>query len=160
MLTSRRARKNGGERASDMKHSQKAKYIVLTCMLFVGVFSAFILYKSFRPTRGLPYERLTMQQAVEYMEFEEGYVLLDVRSEQEFEKWHIPDAVNIPYDQLVAKAILYLPDFTQLIYVTAGSSKTSKKAAMKLCQLGYVNITEIGAAGKWENAKKQISENE
>ena len=53
-----------------MKHSQKARLIITTCMVMVGLFSVFVLYKNFRPSRGLPYERLTMDQALEYMEYE------------------------------------------------------------------------------------------
>lgn len=132
-----------------MDHSKKAFYIIVTCIVLVGVFSVFILYKSFRPSAGLPYERISMEQAVEYMEFEEGYVLLDVRTQEEYEQGHLPGAICIPNEELIEAAEEQLPDKGQLIYVYCRSGRRSQEAAQKLCDLEYTNITEIGGILDW-----------
>ena len=98
-----------------MGHSQKAKYIVLTCMLAIGLFSAHALWHSFRPSPGgIPYEEATMEQAEEYMRYEKGYILLDVSSAEIFEESHLDGAVNLPYDKLMDYSVIRLPDKTQI----------------------------------------------
>ncbi|MBQ6321969.1 MAG: rhodanese-like domain-containing protein [Lachnospiraceae bacterium] len=139
-----------------MKHSQKARVIVGTCILLVGFFSLFILYKNFRPSRGLPYEQLTMEQAVKYMAFERGYALIDVGTPEEYEAYHIPDAVNMPFDNLTALASENLPDYTQMIYVCAADHQVSKSAARKLCSLGYTSVTEIGSSLAYRELESEL----
>ena len=128
-----------------MKHSQIAKYIFMTCMLLVGIASAFILYKNIRPSRGVPYEEATMEQAAEYMTYEKNYVLLDVSSEEAFQAEHMEEALNVPYEKLVERSTLTLPDKVQMVYVCGQDPEEARKAARKLCELGYKNITLITA---------------
>ena len=132
-----------------MRHSQKAKYIISTCMLAVGLFSAFILYRSFRPTAGLPYEKITPEQAMEYMDYEEGYILLDIDDAEEYSSLHIAGAINIPYSQLLDKIVTEIPDKKKMIYLYGNDEVTADKAAVKLSELGYDNITMIGVLKDW-----------
>lgn len=132
-----------------MKHSQKAKYIVLTCMLAVGICSALALWKALRPTGDLPYERVTMEQAMEYMAFEEGYVLLDIGTAEEYTRRHIAGALNIPYDALLASVPSEIPDKTKVIYVYGREEKPEDKACRKLSELGYTGVTAIGLMDDW-----------
>lgn len=132
-----------------MEHSKKAFLIIGSCMVLVGIFSAFILYKTLRPNKGLPYEQISMEQASEYMDYEEGYQLVDVRTREEYEEGHIPGAVCIPNEILAEEAEARLPDKEQMIYVYCRSGRRSKQAAEVLCKLGYTNITEIGGINDW-----------
>ena len=130
---------------SEVKHSQKAKLILITCMVIVGLFSIYSVYKSMRPTRGLPYERLTFEQAEEYMEFEgEFYVLVDVGTKEEYASGHMKGAINIPYDNLVEESVTALPDIGEQIYLYGRDEVTCDKAARKLRELGYNNIASLG----------------
>ena len=135
-----------------MRHSQKAKYIVCTCMLAVGVFSAVILYRSLRPSRGLPYERITPSQAQTYMEFEEGYVLVDIDTKEEYTRSHIKDAINLPYDELLDLIVTTVPDKTRMIYLYGSSNEIADRAALKLSELGYDSVTRIGTLDEWTGA--------
>ena len=132
-----------------MKHSQKAKYIVSSCMLIVGVFSAFIVFKNIRPSRGLPYEKVTMEQAYEYMEYEGDYLLLDISDPESFHQKHIQGALNIPYGQLVERIGFEVTDKSRIIYICGSDASLCAKAAMKLNQMGYTGITEIGEIRDW-----------
>lgn len=132
-----------------MDHARKIRWIVGSCIVLVGIFSAFILYRTFRRERGLPYEQITMEQAAEYMEYEQGYALVDVRTQEEYEEGHIPGAVSIPNEEIKEKAPELLKDPEQMIYVYCRSGRRSREAAKKLCRLGYTNVTEIGGILDW-----------
>ena len=142
-------------RDTGLKHAQKARIIFIACIILVGVFSGYSMYRSFRPSGDLPYEQISMEKALEYMEYETGYILLDVSSGEDYSKHHIPGAVNIPYSDLADAASKSLPDPQQMIYICAARSKDSRKAAKKLCNLGYTNITEIGSTADWKEENKE-----
>lgn len=134
-----------------MEHSRrKAIWIVCSCILLVAGFSTYILLKTIWPGKGLPYEQITMEQAAEYMEYEEGYVLADVRTRTEYEQGHIPGAMCAPYSMLEETARDRLQDKEQMIYVYAGNRRDSKQAASLLCRMGYTNVTEIGSIAEWK----------
>ena len=69
-----------------MNHTKKIKWVVGSCIALVGICSAVILYRTLRPERGLPYERISMEQAAEYMEYEQGYALVDARTRENMRK--------------------------------------------------------------------------
>ena len=89
------------------------------------------------------------QEAVNIMQTEENYVILDVRTAQEFASGHIPGAVLLPNETIGTEDIPLLPDKDQLILVYCRSGNRSKQAAEKLAQLGYTNIVEFGGINSW-----------
>ena len=95
------------------------------------------------------YRRISMQEAVEMMYKEEGYIILDVRTEQEYAAGHIPGAIVIPNETIGAQEIPQLPDKDQLIMVYCRSGNRSKQASDKLVKLGYTNIVEFGGIIDW-----------
>ena len=95
------------------------------------------------------YRRITMQEAAEMMEKEEGYILLDVRTQEEFDAGHIPGAIVIPNETIGKDEIARLPDKDQLILVYCRSGNRSKQASDKLVKLGYTNIVEFGGIIDW-----------
>ena len=101
------------------------------------------------PTEVNTYRQLTMTEAVKMMEKETNYVLLDVRTEQEFAAGHIPNAILVPNETIGMQEIPLLPDKDQLIMVYCRSGNRSKQASSKLVQLGYTNIIEIGGINSW-----------
>lgn len=96
------------------------------------------------------YRRISMEEAVVMMEEESGYIILDVRTPEEFEEKHIPGAVNIPNETIGTEEIPDLPDKEQLILVYCRSGNRSKQASEKLADLGYTNIVEFGGINDWE----------
>ena len=83
------------------------------------------------------------------MEEESGYLILDVRTAEEFSEKHIPGAVNIPNETIGDQDIPELPDKEQLILVYCRSGNRSKQASEKLVKLGYTNIVEFGGINDW-----------
>ena len=84
------------------------------------------------------------------MQKESGYIILDVRTEEEYEEKHIPGAICIPNETIGTEEIEALPDKNQLIMVYCRSGNRSKKAAEKLVKLGYTNIVEFGGINDWQ----------
>ncbi len=96
------------------------------------------------------YRQITARQAAEMMESEVNYVLLDVRTPQEFASGHIPGAVNIPNESIGTQTVQDLPDKEQLIMVYCRSGNRSKQAAEKLARLGYTHVVEFGGIQDWD----------
>ena len=95
------------------------------------------------------YRQITMSEAVELMEKEDNYIILDVRTEQEYAAGHIPGAIVIPNETIGTEEIPRLPDKDQLIMVYCRSGNRSKQASDKLVKLGYTNIVEFGGINSW-----------
>ena len=95
------------------------------------------------------YRQITMQEAVELMEKEDDYLILDVRTEQEYAAGHIPGAIVVPNETIGTEEIAQLPDKEQLIMVYCRSGNRSKQASDKLVKLGYTNIIEFGGINSW-----------
>ncbi|MBE6944383.1 MAG: rhodanese-like domain-containing protein [Ruminococcaceae bacterium] len=92
---------------------------------------------------------ITAQQAKELMDREEGYVILDTRTQEEYAESRIPGAILIPHDEITEKAEAVLTDKDQLILVYCRSGRRSKLAAEALVELGYTNIKEFGGIIDW-----------
>ena len=95
------------------------------------------------------YMNITAQEAKEIMDTEEGYIILDVREQDEYDAGHIPGAILISDTQIEEKANERLPDKDQLILVYCRSGRRSKLAAEALVELGYTNIKEFGGIIDW-----------
>lgn len=97
----------------------------------------------------MTYTQITMDKAVEMMESESGYIILDVRTVEEFNERHIPGAICVPNESIGAEPIEELPQKDQLILVYCRSGRRSKEAAEKLSAMGYSNIYEFGGILDW-----------
>lgn len=99
----------------------------------------------------LAYKIISQEKAKEIMEDSKDYIILDVRSEWEFERGHIEGAINIPNEEIGhAEELALLPDKEKMILVYCRSGNRSKQAASKLAILGYKNIFEFGGIITWE----------
>ena len=96
------------------------------------------------------YEQITPAEAKALMDSEDGYVILDVRTPEEFAERHIEGAILIPDYEIREKAESILTDKDQLILVYCRSGRRSKNAANELATLGYTNIKEFGGINDWK----------
>lgn len=95
------------------------------------------------------YMNITAEEAKQLMDSEENYIILDTRTQEEYDEKRIPGAILIPYDQILEKAESVLTDKDQLILVYCRSGRRSKLAAEDLVKLGYTNIREFGGIIDW-----------
>lgn len=99
--------------------------------------------------KDIGYRQISTKEAVTMMEDENDYIILDVRTREEYEEKHLPEAVNIPNESIGSEEISELPDKDQLIFVYCRSGNRSKQASEKLADLGYTNIVEFGGINDW-----------
>ena len=100
-------------------------------------------------TREVEYVNITAEEAKQIMDSEEGYIILDVRTQEEYDQGHIPGAIVISHEEIPDKAEEVLTDKNQLILVYCRSGRRSKIAAEALLELGYTNIKEFGGIIDW-----------
>lgn len=115
--------------------------ILLLLFLVTGCISS--------PVQKNDYRQITMSEAVNMIENESNYIILDVRTPEEFKDKHIPNAINVPNESIGTNVISELPDKNQLILVYCRSGNRSKQASEKLAALGYTNIVEFGGINEW-----------
>jgi rhodanese-related sulfurtransferase len=99
--------------------------------------------------REATYMNITAEEAKGIMDREEGYIILDVRTQEEYDQGHIPGAIQISHEEIAEKAENVLTDKDQLILVYCRSGRRSKIAAEILVDLGYTNIKEFGGILDW-----------
>ena len=95
------------------------------------------------------YRQVSPEEAAAMMEEETDYIILDVRTQEEYETAHIPGAICIPNETIGTGDIPELPDKDQLILVYCRSGNRSKQASEKLAKQGYTNIVEFGGINSW-----------
>ena len=96
------------------------------------------------------YLNISPEEAKVLMDTQEDYVILDVRTQEEFDAGHIPGAILIPNTEIANRAEQELPDKDQLLLVYCRSGNRSKQAAGKLLRLGYTRVYEMGGFADWE----------
>ena len=90
------------------------------------------------------YEQISGAEAKALMDSESGYIIIDARTQSEFDEGHIPGAILIPEYEIAERAESELSDKNQLILVYCRSGRRSKIAAEELVKLGYTNVKEFG----------------
>ena len=96
------------------------------------------------------YEQISGAEAKALMESESGYIIIDARTQEEYDQGHIPSAILIPEYEIADRAEKELLDKNQLILVYCRSGRRSKIAAEELVKLGYTNVKEFGGIIDWE----------
>ena len=96
------------------------------------------------------YEQISADEAKALMESESDYIIIDARTQSEFDEGHIPGAILIPEYEIAERAERELLNKKQLILVYCRSGRRSKIAAEELVKLGYTNVKEFGGIIDWE----------
>lgn len=122
---------------------KKLKIMAMLSAIFTCIFTGC--------SAGVPktYEQITPAEAKTIMDSESGFIILDVRTEEEFAQGHIKDAILIPDYEIESKAESVLKDKKQLILVYCRSGRRSKLAAQTLVDMGYTDIKEFGGIIDW-----------
>lgn len=95
------------------------------------------------------YRRVDQDTAMDLMESEQDYIILDVRTYDEYDEGHIPGAICIPNQIIDEEPLPELEDMDQLILVYCRSGRRGKDAAEKLASIGYTNVVEFGGILSW-----------
>ena len=63
------------------------------------------------------YDQISGAEAKAIMDSESGYIIIDARTQEEYDQGHIPGAILIPEYEIADRAEKELPDKDQLILV-------------------------------------------
>ena len=96
------------------------------------------------------YDQISGAEAKALMDSESGYIIIDARTQEEYDEGHIPGAILIPEYEIADRAEKELLDKDQLILVYCRSGRRSKIAAEELVKLGYTNVKEFGGIIDWK----------
>lgn len=76
------------------------------------------------------------------------FLLIDIRSEADYLKDHIPASVNIPLKELLQT--LPVENMFLTIIICGANKKDSSRAAEFLSEQGYFNVTSFGSVSRWK----------
>ena len=111
---------------------------LVTWIVIVGAVVAFLLLKRL--------SLVTTATAREWLN--KGALVVDVRSEGEFQERHLPGAINIPLGRLGDEMARRAPDKEQAILLHCLSGTRSGMAKARLKQMGYRNVFNLGSYGR------------
>ncbi|MBI4731971.1 MAG: rhodanese-like domain-containing protein [Chloroflexi bacterium] len=96
----------------------------------------------------LPLE-ITVEEA--YLKYQEGVFFLDVREQEEWDAFHIPETTLIPLSELPDR-LSELPRDRQIV-VVCRSGNRSQLGRDTLLQAGFTNVTSMtGGVTEWSSA--------
>lgn len=95
--------------------------------------------------------KISAADAKAYMDAHEAdsYVLLDVRTQEEFEAGYIEGAILIPDTEVEERAPKEFPDKDKPILIYCRSGRRSALAANVLAALGYEEVYDFGGIIDW-----------
>lgn len=95
------------------------------------------------------YTQISQEEAKQMMEQDGAQIIVDVRTQEEYDSGHIPGAICIPNESIRTEQPEELPDLDQIILVYCRSGNRSKQAGQKLFDMGYTNVYEFGGIIDW-----------
>jgi rhodanese-related sulfurtransferase len=93
--------------------------------------------------------KITPSEALEKIEQGVECVLIDVRSTDEYNESHIPDAVSIPLPELEESAGKAIGEDSIFVFVYGATRAESSEAVRKLRGLGYTKALDLGSIDDW-----------
>ena len=96
------------------------------------------------------YQTMEINDAAEMIAADDGHLLVDVRTKEEFEEKHLPGAILLPVDDIKDGKLERLPDKDQTILLYCRTGRRAEDAAVYLANEGYTNIYEIGGIIDWK----------
>ena len=94
------------------------------------------------------YKKITSDEAKNIM-LTEKPIVVDVRSWEEYNEGHIPNAISIPLETIENEAETKLKNKDDLILVYCRSGRRSREAALRLIEKGYTNVIDFGGIQDW-----------
>jgi len=86
-----------------------------------------------------------------------GALVVDVRSPDEFQGGHLPNAINIPLGRLREELPRQVPDQSRVLLLHCHSGGRSAVARQQAKRLGYPNAFNLGSYGRAENLVRASS---
>ena len=94
------------------------------------------------------YKKITSDEAKNIMSTQKA-IVVDVRSLEEYNEGHIPNAISVPLETIENEAETKLKNKDDLILVYCRSGRRSREAALRLIEKGYTNVIDFGGIQDW-----------
>ena len=94
-------------------------------------------------------QNISQEEAMRIMDTTRGYAIVDVRTPEEYAQGHIKGAINIPLETLADIPPRELANTEQVILVYCHSGNRSRKAGMRLTEMGYTQVYCFGGINTW-----------
>ena len=145
-----------------MKWRDKMKIRKIALLTMVGVISVLgfscsksgneketlAMSKETKAAKKAEYKKITSDEAKKMMETQK-VIVVDVRTLEEYNEGHIPNAISIPLETIENEAEVKLKNKDDLILVYCRSGRRSREAALKLIEKGYTNVIDFGGIKDW-----------
>ena len=118
------------------------KYVVMI-LVVIGLAMSFM-------SRGDSKSLVSYDELQQKLNDKAPIVLLDVRTQEEFDNGHIPGALLLPYDEIDKKALQVLPEKEKEIIIYCRNGRRSAIAKDSLEALGYTNVKDFGGMNRWQ----------
>jgi len=116
--------------------------------ILIGVALGVFIAAALTPTAE-QYRKISPQEAKARMDRGKNVIIVDVRTEAEYNTGHIPGAILIPNESIGQKRPEQLPDLGAEILVYCRSGNRSAQAVKKLVKMGYTNVYDFGGINEW-----------
>lgn len=127
------------------------KRATLFIMILVGMISLISCGKSEEViTKIATSTKISSEDAKKIIDDDKSIVILDVRTEDEYNSGHIENSILLPVDDLTDKAERVLKDKNQKILIYCRTGNRSNIALKKLNEMGYTNLYDFGGINSWE----------
>jgi phage shock protein E len=83
-----------------------------------------------------------------------GALVIDVRTAGEFASGHLPNAINLPLDEIESALPRRVTDKSQVLLLHCQAGGRSAEASKKLIALGYLNAFNLGSYHRAEQILK------
>ena len=145
-----------------MKWRDKMKIRKIALLTMIGVFSVFgfscsktgnekqnlTISNEAKAGKKVEYKKITSDEAKKMIETQK-VIVVDVRTLEEYNEGHIPNAISVPLETIENEAEAKLKNKDALILVYCRSGRRSREAALKLIEKGYTNVIDFGGIKDW-----------
>ena len=123
---------------------KKIYVILITICLSICLAFGVYMWVDYSVRSSKPYSSVTTEEQLEKVIMAGNHIIIDTRTEAEYEKGHVVGAVNIPYDKIEEEIGSYIGLDEKDVIVYSGNQKESDLACELLIELGYGGLS-IGA---------------
>ena len=132
------------------KGSRVAAALLVAALSLLLVGCAGNNQQSGEPAKGeAMYHQLAQEEAKKRMDSGDPVVILDVRTQAEYDAGHIAGAVLLPNEKIGEEMPTELPDKNAEILIYCRSGNRSAQAARKLVEMGYTAVYDFGGINSW-----------
>ena len=93
------------------------------------------------------YIKLAPQEAQAMMS--DGDIIMDVRTQGEYDEGHIRNAILLPDYEIKEKAETVIADKGKTIFVYCRTGIRSERASKELLEMGYTHVYDFGGIVEW-----------